>query len=208
MINIVLPVIFLSFLNILVFLIPADSGEKIGYGITVLLALSVFLSIVGGMLPRSSKSMPEVTMYLFILLIISMLTVLDSIAIVCLHHMEEKETKHLRAKHNYKSAIKKVTTLRQAVTGLNGVSKVGLSTIAAKLREQGNAKTIHVPESPDKGNNHENDSLDEDQKSYAEYNKYKIIGKYIDKVSLVVFLVVWLAVTAGFMLDIASPHIF
>lgn len=55
----------------------------------MLLALSVFLSIVGGMLPRSSKSMPEVTMYLFILLIISMLTVLDSIAIVCLHHMEE-----------------------------------------------------------------------------------------------------------------------
>ncbi|KAK0064709.1 neuronal acetylcholine receptor subunit beta-3 [Biomphalaria pfeifferi] len=165
------------------------------------------------MLPRSSKSMPEVTLYLFILLIISMLTVLDSIVIVCLHHMEEKETKHLRAKHNYKSAIKKVTTLRQAVTGLNGhaptgVSKVGLSAIAAKLREQGNAKMIHVPESPDKGNNQENDSLDNDQKSYAEYNKYKIIGKYIDKVSLVVFLVVWLAVTAGFMLDIASPHIF
>ncbi|XP_059159006.1 acetylcholine receptor subunit beta-like 1 [Physella acuta] len=88
-VNIILPVVFLSFLNILVFIIPVESGEKIGYGITVLLALSVFMSIVGGMLPRSSLSMPNVTIYLFILLIISMLTVIDSIVIVYLSHKEE-----------------------------------------------------------------------------------------------------------------------
>ncbi|XP_059159007.1 acetylcholine receptor subunit beta-like 1 [Physella acuta] len=88
-VNIILPVVFLSFLNILVFIIPVESGEKIGYGITVLLALSVFMCIVMGMLPRSSRSMPNVTIYLFILLIISMLTVIDSIVIVYLSHREE-----------------------------------------------------------------------------------------------------------------------
>ena len=51
-VNIVMPVVLLSALNIMVFLIPVDSGEKISYGITVLLALSVFLSIVADMLPR------------------------------------------------------------------------------------------------------------------------------------------------------------
>ncbi|CAL1535034.1 unnamed protein product, partial [Lymnaea stagnalis] len=86
--NIILPVVFLSFLNILVFVIPVESGEKIGYGITVLLALSVFMSIVSGMLPRSSLNMPNVTIYLFFLLFLSMLTVIDSIIIVYLHHKE------------------------------------------------------------------------------------------------------------------------
>ena len=44
--NIILPVVFLALLNILVFLIPVESGEKIGFGITCLLALAVFLSII------------------------------------------------------------------------------------------------------------------------------------------------------------------
>ncbi|XP_059158984.1 acetylcholine receptor subunit beta-like 1, partial [Physella acuta] len=54
LIDIILPVVFLSFLNLMVFVIPEDSGEKIGYGITVLLALTVYMSIVSSMLPNSS----------------------------------------------------------------------------------------------------------------------------------------------------------
>ncbi|KAK0064712.1 neuronal acetylcholine receptor subunit alpha-6, partial [Biomphalaria pfeifferi] len=56
--------------------------------ITVLLALSVFMSIISGMLPRSS-TLPRVTIYLFILLAISVLTVVDSIIIVYIYNKEE-----------------------------------------------------------------------------------------------------------------------
>ncbi|KAH9488927.1 hypothetical protein Btru_058754 [Bulinus truncatus] len=211
LINTVLPVIFLSFLNILVFIIPADSGEKIGYGITVLLALSVFLSIVGGMLPRSSKTMPKVTIYLFLLLTISMLTVIDSIIIVYLHHLEEKEVTHRRARNNYTAAFRKVTTLRQAVTGMSGhmpkdLARVGLDAIAVQLKKY-DVKPDQCSGSA-KGDNEENNSTDEEDKSYVYHNKYKIIGKYIDSVSLVVFLIIWFGVTVGFMLDIAWDHIF
>ncbi|XP_059158995.1 acetylcholine receptor subunit delta-like, partial [Physella acuta] len=59
LINIILPVVFLSFLNLLVFVIPVESGEKIGYGITVLLSLSVYMSIVSSLLPSSSLTTPK-----------------------------------------------------------------------------------------------------------------------------------------------------
>jgi hypothetical protein len=32
----------MSILNVFVFLLPADSGERVGYAITVLLAIAVF----------------------------------------------------------------------------------------------------------------------------------------------------------------------
>ena len=58
-------------------------------GITVLLSLSVFLSIVASMLPQSSDNMPNITIYLSMLLVASVLTVIDSIIIVLLKHYGE-----------------------------------------------------------------------------------------------------------------------
>jgi hypothetical protein len=42
-------------LNIFVFLLPADSGERVGYAITVLLAIAVFLTISSDSLPATSN---------------------------------------------------------------------------------------------------------------------------------------------------------
>ncbi|CAL1526860.1 unnamed protein product [Lymnaea stagnalis] len=211
LVNIVLPVIFLSFLNILVFVIPADSGEKIGYGITVLLALSVFMSIIGSMLPRSSSKIPKVTLYLFILLIISMLTVIVSIVIVYLHHLEEKEVKHQKVKARYSSAVSKVAQLRRAVSVFQAprdtkqdnpkTQRLSFAS-AATLAEQSEAP----PLSHGMGDNHEAENgveVDGVKISKPKPSKYKLIGKYIDFVSFIVFLAVWSAVTLGFMLDIS-----
>lgn len=43
--NIILPVAFLGFLNILVFVIPVDAGEKMSFSVTVFLSFAVFLTI-------------------------------------------------------------------------------------------------------------------------------------------------------------------
>ncbi|XP_059158986.1 neuronal acetylcholine receptor subunit beta-3-like [Physella acuta] len=139
LLNIILPVVFLSFLNLLVFVIPVDSGEKVGYGITVLLALSVYMSIVSNMLPSSSLYTPRLTLYLFILLIISMLTVIVSIVIVFIHNLEEKEVAHLKAKANFKSAMKKVTNLKKATTRVETVTnpqgKQSLTDVLSKIQD-------------------------------------------------------------------------
>ena len=53
--NIIYPVILISLLANLAFLLPADSGERIGYVLTVLLALAVLLTLVGDSMPTTSK---------------------------------------------------------------------------------------------------------------------------------------------------------
>ena len=61
--NIILPVILLAFLNVLTFLIPVSSGQRISYAVTMLLSLTVFLSIVSDRIPHSADNIPHVTIY-------------------------------------------------------------------------------------------------------------------------------------------------
>ncbi|CAG2248925.1 unnamed protein product [Mytilus edulis] len=47
-VNIVLPVMFLMGLNCCVFILPPESGERVSYSITVLLAIAVFMTLTRG----------------------------------------------------------------------------------------------------------------------------------------------------------------
>ncbi|KAK0062251.1 acetylcholine receptor subunit delta-like isoform X1 [Biomphalaria pfeifferi] len=208
LINILLPVVFLSFLNILVFIIPVDSGEKIGYGITVLLALSVFLSIVSSMIPRSSLTLPKVTVYVFLLLIISMLTVIDSIIIVYLQHKEEEEEKHQKAQENFRSAFTKIRSLQRAVHPMEPASfrdyQKGKKVSASVPALDQLSDEIYLPFSlPVSKTGSKTDVKGETHKS-RRVNNYRLIGKYIDKCSFVFFLIVWLAVTLAFLLSMSQ----
>ena len=55
LINVLLPILLMATINILVFIIPPDAGERISYSVTVLLALAVYLTIVGENLPKTSR---------------------------------------------------------------------------------------------------------------------------------------------------------
>lgn len=54
-INLIFPVILLALLNITVFLLPQDSGERVGFAITLLLSIVVFLTIAQGLLPATAQ---------------------------------------------------------------------------------------------------------------------------------------------------------
>ncbi|XP_059159023.1 neuronal acetylcholine receptor subunit beta-4-like [Physella acuta] len=205
LINIILPVVFLSFLNLLVFVIPVESGDKISYGITVLLALSVYMSIVSSLLPSSSLTTPKLTLYLFILLIISMLTVIDSIVIVVLDNLEEKQVVHLKAQENFQSAVSKVKILQRAVTQVSNMTMDKIHVLS-----QGQQSLENVSEmmsfTDDVPSSHSLTEKSADEEKYRETprrNKYKMIGKHIDAISFVVFFVIWISVTLGFLFDIA-----
>ncbi|KAL4219728.1 hypothetical protein ACF0H5_020142 [Mactra antiquata] len=73
--NIVLPILLLSFVNSLVFLLEPQSGERIGYCITTLLAIAVYMTIVSDMLPQNPQSIPLISFKLFIDLFLSALIV-------------------------------------------------------------------------------------------------------------------------------------
>ena len=95
MLNLLCPTMALSFLNILVFVLPVESGEKVGYSITVLLSVMVFMTETMHLLPSSSISVPLVTQFLTMLTAISILSVVATVFSSVVHHQsvdkEEEE---------------------------------------------------------------------------------------------------------------------
>jgi hypothetical protein len=80
MINIIFPIVLLGVLNLFVFVLPVDSGERIGFGITLLLAIAVFMTIVADSLPStSSPRLSSVGIFLCLDLIISTLIMICTI---------------------------------------------------------------------------------------------------------------------------------
>ena len=65
MVNIVLPLALLLTISFGVFWLPAESGEKVSLGISVLLASSVFQLILSDNTPVSSDVTPRLGMYMF-----------------------------------------------------------------------------------------------------------------------------------------------
>ena len=57
-INVIVPIVLLSIMDLLVFWLPPESGEKASLGITVLLSFSVFLLVVDERMPRTSDAVP------------------------------------------------------------------------------------------------------------------------------------------------------
>ena len=78
-INILMPILFLSLLNVLVFLLVPESGERASYCITVLLSIAVFMTIINDMLPRTSQPVPMISFKLMIDMVISSLIVFVTI---------------------------------------------------------------------------------------------------------------------------------
>ncbi|XP_025095676.1 neuronal acetylcholine receptor subunit alpha-7-like [Pomacea canaliculata] len=67
--TIVLPVFILAGLNIFVFLIPYESGERLSFAVTILLSYGVFMASVVSLLPGSVKTMSILIIDMGILLI-------------------------------------------------------------------------------------------------------------------------------------------
>ncbi|RUS87381.1 hypothetical protein EGW08_004835 [Elysia chlorotica] len=84
--NIILPVLFLSFTASLVFFLPADAGEKIGMGITVLLAYAVYLTIIADNMPQTSLQVSYLAVYLTLLLGLTAMGVVLAVVVLHIHH--------------------------------------------------------------------------------------------------------------------------
>jgi len=61
--TLVSPCILLSALMCLVFLLPAESGEKISLHITVVLSFTVFQLVLSSSMPQTSDSIPIICKY-------------------------------------------------------------------------------------------------------------------------------------------------
>ena len=56
---VIIPVMLLSLMSFMVFLLPPESGERMPYSITLLLALIVFLTIISETIPKKSSPLSQ-----------------------------------------------------------------------------------------------------------------------------------------------------
>ena len=74
--NIVLPVMLVSWLNLFCFLLPHSSGERVTLSVTVFLTLAVYMTVVTGFLPQTSDEMSVFGLCTGLQLVVSCLTVI------------------------------------------------------------------------------------------------------------------------------------
>lgn len=74
-INIMGPLVLMSALNGLCFLLPSESGERLSLSVTVFLSLTVFLNVVNSALPESSDRLSILAVYIGLQLLGSALTI-------------------------------------------------------------------------------------------------------------------------------------
>ena len=70
-INLIAPVILLALVNVCVFILPAESGERVGFSITCFLSFVVLLNIIMGFIPSSSANLAYLCYYTFIMMVFS-----------------------------------------------------------------------------------------------------------------------------------------
>ncbi|XP_070540517.1 acetylcholine receptor subunit alpha-type unc-38-like [Ptychodera flava] len=83
--NMVLPCMLLAVLTLFVFWLPCDSGEKVSFSVSILIALSVFYLLVGSIMP-SSDSVPLMVRYLLYNTFFVAASIVTNVFVLRLHH--------------------------------------------------------------------------------------------------------------------------
>ncbi|KAJ8363658.1 hypothetical protein SKAU_G00124890 [Synaphobranchus kaupii] len=83
-VNFMLPVLFFLILDIASFFISDMNGEKLGFKVTVLLAISVLLLILNDILPSMSNKTPLIGTYCIVIFAFMLLSLLETILVIYL----------------------------------------------------------------------------------------------------------------------------
>ncbi|KAK6194928.1 hypothetical protein SNE40_000458 [Patella caerulea] len=84
--NIIVPIFCLSLLGVMVFALPANTGEKISLAVAIVLAYMLFMSIIKDSIPQTSLPVAVLQVYLSLFILLSALSVILSIIILRLYH--------------------------------------------------------------------------------------------------------------------------
>lgn len=90
-INMLAPILLLSVLNPLVFILPVDSGERVSFAVTIFLSFAVFLTLINDNMPKSSEPMAAISYFLIVIMCMSTLIIVFTILNLYLHFKEEEK---------------------------------------------------------------------------------------------------------------------
>nr|KAG5705232.1 hypothetical protein BaRGS_011258 [Batillaria attramentaria] len=87
--TVLLPVVVLAGINVFVFTIPSESGERLSYAVTSLLSFGVFMSFILDSMPSSTETLSIVAVNMSCLLVLSAVYVLCCILSLRLFHRDD-----------------------------------------------------------------------------------------------------------------------
>lgn len=85
-VNLIIPCVSISYLSVLAFYLPADSGEKIALCINILLSQTMFFLLISEIIPSTSLALPLLGKYLLFTMILVAFSVVITIIILNVHY--------------------------------------------------------------------------------------------------------------------------
>jgi hypothetical protein len=108
-INVLSPVVFLGLVNVVVFKLPVDSGERISFAMTVLLSFAVYMTLIADKMPQTSNTTSVFCMYLMAMLTYStLITFATTYSISCYHNSKNRKSKYVKKIKEAWTAIRKI----------------------------------------------------------------------------------------------------
>ena len=93
-VNIILPILIVGFISNTVFIIPASTGEKTGFSVTMFLSFAVYLTTVSSQLPKNSDKIALVNIYILVEVFLGVFTVVITAAQV--HISSRRNTERIK----------------------------------------------------------------------------------------------------------------
>ncbi|XP_044033749.1 5-hydroxytryptamine receptor 3A-like [Siniperca chuatsi] len=107
-INFLLPILFFLSLDLASFFIADHRGEKLGFKVTVLLAISVLLLILNDILPSMSNKTPLIATYCIVIFALMLLSLLETILVTYLMEKDSASLEKLRLRGDWEDRQEKV----------------------------------------------------------------------------------------------------
>merc|ERR1712165_569191 len=84
-VNLIIPCVGISFLTVLVFYLPSDSGEKVSLSISILLSLTVFFLLLAEIIPPTSLVVPLLGKFVLFTMILDTFSICVTVVVLNVH---------------------------------------------------------------------------------------------------------------------------
>merc|ERR1711953_149902 len=84
-VNLIIPCMGISFLTVLVFYLPSDSGEKVSLSISILLSLTVFFLLLAEIIPPTSLVVPLLGKFVLFTMILDTFSICGTVVVLNVH---------------------------------------------------------------------------------------------------------------------------